>query len=257
MRTIVYQSYRTTHVPAWIELCMQTVRSWATSNEFEYQFIDDRLFNYVPPWFFQKTGKEICPATDFARLAVAKELLAHGFDRTIWVDADIVVFAPDLMAMDITNDFAFCHEVWAVPDENDQAVCEHRVNNSITVFTKSNIHLDFFIDACLRIAHNKPQLGKCDVGTVFLSQLRAILPFRLLSNVGMFNPYVMSDISNGTEQFLRSYAQHMPAPLACANLCSSLLGIQLPGITADNRFYEGVLEKCLKTKGDIINQFFK
>jgi hypothetical protein len=255
-KTIVYQSYRSTNVPAWIELCLQTVRAWASANSFDYRFIDDQLFDYAPPWFREKAQNQICPVSDLARLIVAKELLAQGYDFTVWVDADMVVFEPERLAVNIKKDFAFCQEIWLSPDASGQAVCHYRVNNSITVFARNNVHLDFFIDSCQRIARHKPQLGKLDIGTAFLTQLSHILPFPLLTNVGMFSPAIMADIAGGREQYLKNYAQRISAPLACANLCASLLDNQSPGKSTDNRLYETVVEQCLQTKGEVINRFF-
>jgi hypothetical protein len=48
-RTVVYQSYRTRDVPAWIATCMHTVRAWAASRGFDYRFIDGRLFDRALP----------------------------------------------------------------------------------------------------------------------------------------------------------------------------------------------------------------
>jgi hypothetical protein len=256
MKTIVYQSYRRAHVPNWIEGCMQTVRSWAEANTFEYQLIDDRLFDYVPLWFRQKAGSQICPVTDLARLAVAKEFLAQGYDRTIWIDADIVIFSPELMRITLEKDFSFCHEIWLEPGKNGQPSCSHRVNNSVTVFSKDNVHLDFFIDACLRTTQHKEHIGKLDVGTEFLSKLRNILPFPLLKNVGMLSPAIMTSLASNNEHYPKIYAQHLTEPLACANLCGSLLGQPIPGGKSDDRLYTTVMEKLLQTKGGVINRFF-
>ena len=256
MKTVVYQSYRTTNVSPWITACMQTVRAWAAANHFDYQFIDDRLFDYAPAWFRDKAAPHICPVTDLARLVLARQLLAQGYERTVWVDADMVVFAPERLTVDVGNDFAFCHEVWLATNQDKQVGYVHNVNNSITIFTQgSATYLDFFIDACQRVALNRPELGKLDVGTLFLTQLRSVLPFRLLGNVGMFSPHTMQAIADGTEQYLRTYGQALKTPLACANLCGSLLGQQTDGITTDDRFYSAVVEKCMQTQGDVVNRF--
>lgn len=257
MKTIVYQSYRTTGVPPWIETCMQTVRDWAAASSHDYRFIDDRLFDYVPAWYREKAGPQICPVTDLARLMVARELLDEGYDNAVWVDADMLVFAPESLLVNIEKDFAFCHEIWLQPDAAGLPTCTHRVNNSITVFARNNTHLEFFIDACQRIARHKPGLGKLDVGTRFLTQLRGVLPFPLIANVGMFSPAVMADIAGGEDQFLRHYARHLMSPLACANLCGSLLGTQVAGVASDDRFYEAVVDRCLRTRGEVINRHFE
>jgi len=256
MRTVIYQSYRTANVPAWLGQCLQTVQSWAAANRFDYQFIDDRLFRYVPPWFLHKASGHLCTLTDLARLLVARELLDKGYDRTVWVDADLVVFAPEALALDSAEECAFCHEAWVEAGTDGQLRCSHRVNNSVTVFTKASPFLDFYIDACQRIARSKPQLGKLDIGTGFLTNLRAILPFPLLGNIGVFSPFIMAEIASGAGPYLPSYMRQVAAPLAGANLCSSLRGKAVFGIPMDDRLYETVVARCLQTKGDVVNRFF-
>ncbi len=255
MRTVVYQSYRTTNVAPWIARCMATVQAWAQANGFDYRFIDDRLFAYAPDWFREKAQHHVCPVSDLARLLVAKELLAQGYARTVWVDADMLVFAPQHLRLDAIREFAFCKEIWFYRDADGQAQYREGVNNAITIFTQHNRHLDFFIDACLRIADTRPQLGKLDVGTLFLSQLGQILPFQVLTNVGLFSPDLMADMLRGADDSLRSYAARLNAPLACANLCTSLQGSSVNGIVCDDALFDAVVDRCLQTQGDVINQW--
>jgi len=256
MKTIVYQSYRPTNVPGWIEICMQTVRSWAALNGFEYQFIDDSLFDYVPRWVREKSVGEICPQTDLARLIVAKKYLSQGYDHTIWVDADMVVFAPERLVVSPHTGFSFCHETWVKTDQQGKLVISHHINNSITSFAKHNPQLDFLIDACLRIAHLKPKLTRLDLGTTLLSSLGNAIPIPLLTNVGMFSPGMMTDITSGTDLYLKAYATKMMAPLACANMCASLVGRSSGDVAGDNLLYEQVIDKCLESKGEVVNRHF-
>ena len=254
MKTIVYQSYRTQKVPAWISACMGTVRAWADQQGFDYRFYDDGFFEYAPPWFRDKAQHGICPVTDLARLVVARELLAQGYQRTVWVDADLLVFAPEQLRLDRTQDFMFCHELWVWADAAGALQLMHRVNNSITVFCAGNTHLDFFIDACLRIGRHQPQIGKLVVGTRFLSGLRSVLPYPLLENVGMVSPAMMQEIALGqATPHLRRYAQALLAPLACANLCGSLHGRQLSGVFSGDALYEKVIDTLLASRGAVVN----
>lgn len=253
MRTIVYQSYRTTHVPEWIKTCMQTVKTWADLNAFDYQVYDDSFFEYAPEWFRNKANHEICPVTDLARLVVARELLSQKYDRTIWVDADMLIFDPEKFIITTEKDFQFCHEIWLLTDSEGKRRIEHHVNNSITIFCKNNIHLDFFIDACHRIGRTKASIGKLDVGTIFLSRLRNILPFPLLENVGILSPTLMKEIVLNEPIVLVEYVNQLSAPLACVNLCASLSGQNVQGVTASHSLYSGVIEILLSGRGDAIN----
>ncbi|MCE9618528.1 MAG: hypothetical protein K8R92_01300 [Planctomycetes bacterium] len=254
MKTIVYQSYRTSRVEPWIATCMKSVKAWAESKDFEYRFFDDSFFEYAPDWYRDKVNHQICPVTDLARLVAAKEFLANGYERTIWIDADMLVFAPEKLAIDLESDFTFCHEVWMVPEAAGTNHVSHRVNNSVTAFCKGNVHLDFFIDACQRIARHKPEIGKLDVGTLFLTQLRNALPFPLLENVGMLSPALMTDIALDMPHRLIEYARHLSAPLACANLCGSLQGQNFQGAVADDSIYEKAIDTLLSDRGESINR---
>ena len=253
MKTIVYQSYRTNNVPDWIKTCMQTVKAWADSNQFDYQTFDDSFFEYVPEWFRNKTNNEICPITDLARLIVAKQFLSEGYERAIWIDADMLVFEPEKLVVNIERDFLFCHEIWLLKDAANALHVSHRVNNSFTVFCRNNVHLDFFIDACLRIGKQKITIGKLDIGTNFLSKLRNILPFPLMENVGILSPALMREIVLEEPLGIIEYAQNLISPIACGNLCASLKGRDIQGVIADDSLYTNVINALLSTRGDIIN----
>ena len=44
---------------------------------------------------------------------------------------------------------------------------------------------------------DKAQVGKLDVGTKFLTELRAVMPYPLLENVGMLSPRMLYEITGG------------------------------------------------------------
>lgn len=232
---------------------MLSVEAWAKSNSFDYKIIDDSFFEYAPNWFREKAAQEICPVTDLARLVVAKDFLAQGYERAIWVDADMLVFDPEAFIIKLERDFMFCHEIWLFTDSTGARQVSHRVNNSVTVFCKNNVHLDFFIDACLRIGREKSTIGKLDVGTHFLSKLRNILPFALMENVGILSPTLMKELVLNKPSVLTEYARQLGSPLACVNLCASLEGQDIQGVTANHLMYEQVVDVLLSSRGKVIN----
>ena len=254
MKTVVYQSYRTQRVPGWIATCMSTVKAWAQASGFDYRFFDDSFLALPPAWYVEKCAGEICPVTDLARLMAARELLASGYERTVWVDADMLVFAPDALTVDGVEGFAFSLELWAWLDAQGQLQCDQRVNNSLFVMTRDNRQLDFLIDACLRIAMSKPRLDKLDIGSRFMTKLAESMPMPLVANVGLFSPLLMQAIANGDEAILRAYAQKLPIPLACANLCGSLVGQEMQGFAASSDNYDAVVRACLGTRGEVVNR---
>jgi hypothetical protein len=253
MKTVVYQSFRTERVPGWITTCMATVRSWAESSGFDYRFIDDSFFELAPAWYRERCAGEICPVADLARLVMARDLLRQGYDRTVWLDADMLVFAPQALSVETSEPYAFCFELWAFRDAAGQLQVRRAVNNSITLFSKGNSQLDFFIDTALRIAASQPRVHKLSISSLFLTALAKVMPMPLLNNVGIFSPLLMNDVA-GDETLLPAYASELPAPIAAANLCGSLAGQTMEGALADEAAYMTVIDKCLSSRGNVVNR---
>jgi hypothetical protein len=255
VKTIVYQSYRTSGVPAWIDRCMGTVRSWASARGFDYGFIDDRLFDYAPPWYRQKVADHVLLLSDLARLRVAQELLGRGYGRTIWVDADVLIFDPDRFAIAAAEGYAFCREVWIGRDDRGDPTCWEGVNNSVSVFTAGNAFLEFYIHACLSLVAKKPQIHRLDASTYFLTTLQGLMGLPLLSDVGLLSPVMMADLAQGTEAALRAYMARLGTPIHAANLCSSFRGTVCDGVSVDDRLFEASVDRLLETRGDAVNRF--
>lgn len=254
MKTVVYQSFRTTGVPGWITTCMDTVRSWARSRGFDYRFFDDSFLDLAPPWFRERCAGHTCSIADLARLVMARKLLEAGYERVVWMDADMLVFAPEALHVDAPGGYAFCFELWPWLDAEGRLQCEHKVNNSALVFTRGHHQLGFLIEACLGIASSKPQLDRLEFGPNLLTGLAQLMPLRVLNNIGMFSPLLMRDIGSGEERWTAAYAAQLPVPLAAANLCNSLVGQTVQDHAAAEADYEAVVATCLRTRGDVVNR---
>lgn len=255
MRTLVYQSYRTVNVPRWISRCMGTVRDWAARSGFDYRFIDDRLFTCVPPWYRQKVGGDVLLVSDLARLLLAREFFGQGFARVAWVDADLLIFDPERFRIDVTEEYAFCREVWVDLPPEGVLECAVRVNNAVTVFVNPNSFLDFYIHAGQAIVRRKPRLGRLDVGTGFLTGLHDLMLLPLLDNVGLVSPVMAADLVRGRDNSLRAFMAHFGFPVYAANLCASFRGEWFYGIPLDDTLYEAVVEILLRTRGEVLNRW--
>lgn len=253
MNTVVFQSFRSNHLPTWIGRCMQTVREWAASRGFAYRFIDDRAFEHVPDWL-RRRAPNTCTKMDLSRLVLARELLCD-YERAVWVDADIVIFAPERMEIPESESCFFSREIWFSRAPVKGLLWHEKVNNSVTGFRRGNAQLDFLIDACERIARHSQALHKLDLGTRLLSRLNELVPLPLLDHVGMFSPLIMASIARGLESCLQAYARHLPAQLACANLCMSFQGMRIAELQVDEALSHLVIDRCLQTRGSIVNRF--
>lgn len=261
MKTIVYQSYRGDETPNWLENCMQTVKDWAELKEYHYQRVDN-FFDYVPDWYIAKAQGKLNIIADLARLEIAKKFLDAGYDQTIWIDADVVVFDPDKLTIDTTEDYLLCREVWLdTEDEKNLGegtlFCTQKVTNSLVYFAKGNSFLDFYIYASKSILKNQTgRLSRLAVSTKFLSRLYEIMELPVFPNMGLFSPILMHGIVEDKKSISQLYAESLESPVYAANLCLSFRNQSHKGIMVTDKLFEETIDKLVQTKGEMINRYF-
>ena len=79
---------------------------------------------------------------DLARLELAARFLAEGYERAVWIDADVLVFDPQRFEINVNNSFTVSREVCLYLE--DGWCIERGVNNSVAVFQRENTFLRFF-----------------------------------------------------------------------------------------------------------------
>ena len=252
MKTIVYQSFRTDDVPPWVESCLRSARDWAAAKEFEYRFFDDAFFEFCPDWYRDRVERNILLMSDLARLVAARRLLDEGFEQAIWIDADLLIFAPRAFEVDAAHDetFAFNTELW-VNREQGRFMGWWRVNNALCTFARGNAFLDFYIDACQRIVRKAPpgEIDRLSVGTNFLTGLHQLSPLPLLRCAGTFNPILMEHLAHGQLEPLRAYRKYFGRPIGAANLCGSFRGEVCQGVKMEDSIYDGTIAALLGPAG--------
>ena len=251
-RTVVYQSFRTSNVPAWMTACMESAKQWAQASGFEYRFYDDQFFGFCPPWYREQVSNHILLMSDLARLVAGKALLDEGFERVIWVDADLLIFAPSAFKVHADTPFAFCRELW-VGWENGKFVGWPRVNNAVCTFARGNSFLDFYIDAAQRIVRQALKLDPLSIGTTFLTGLHALMPIPQIQSVGTFNPILMDYLAQGRLEPLSEYRTKFANPIAAANLCGSFSGKTVQGVLMSEAIYAGAVSQLLGDPGRTIS----
>ncbi|HLO84518.1 MAG TPA: hypothetical protein VK203_05815 [Nostocaceae cyanobacterium] len=261
MKTIVYQSYRGSDTPNWLTTCMQTVKDWAELNGYDYQR-EDNFFDYVPDWYIDKAQGKINVIADLSRLEIAKKFLDEGYDQTIWMDADVVVFDPHNLKIDTPEEYLVCREVWLDTEDNKNfgegdIFCTEKVTNSLVYFTKNNSFLDFYIYATKSILKNQTgRLSRLAVSTKFLSKIYEIMELPLFPNMGLFSPILMHAIVEDKHEIIQLYAQALKSPIYATNLCFSFRNQSHKGIMVTDQLFEEVIDKLIQTKGEIINKYF-
>lgn len=225
MKTVVYQSYRTESVPEWINRCQESVRDWASDKGFDYRFWGDEAFDLLPDDFRARAAGRLPILSDLSRLLLARQLLTEGYGRTIWIDADVLIFNPDQLEITVTRDFSFCREIWVQEEPDGKLKVYRNVHNALCVFVEGNSFLDFYIDACQRIVgqmEGEQGLVNQIIGPKLLTSLHNTLGYPLIETVGMLSPPVLRDIDRGGGAALDVLVREKSTPLYAANLCDSL-----------------------------------
>jgi len=206
------------------------------------------MFTYAPDWYREKVQDQVLLVSDLTRLVIGKELLDEGYERVIWMDADLLVFDPAQFEIEVKEQYAFCYETWVDVNEQQTLQANWRVNNSVSVFCKGNSMLDFYIQACQDIVQKKTNFGPWYIGTVFLTMLRRIYPFELLKNVATISPFLMHAILQDKKPARELFAKVQGHPVYAGNLCGSYDAYGYKGLKFEEGDYEQLVEVLLESK---------
>jgi hypothetical protein len=256
MKTVVLQTFRTTNVPIWMQRCMASVRAWAELHGYDYEFMDDRIFDLCGADYLAQVGDNKRSITNLARLELIRLRLAGQYERAAWLDADTFVFAPAAFRMDISAGYAFAREVWVDRDRVGGTVIFDRVHNASCVFTRGQADLDFFIRTARYIAATRQIRESYQVGVRLLSGLQYPMGFPLLQDSGMFSPAILHALVNGDNELIAILARGHAHPVHAANLCLSLIGAPSPfwNSTPEDTAMKA-MDRLEQSAGEIINRF--
>lgn len=230
--TIIIQSHKPD--PGQFEKrCVERTRAWAESAGHEYLCIEDELFDLLPDGVIEAAHGRMQMAADIARLIWIQNLLDDGWARVVWIDADVLIFRPDLMMIDVPEGYAFGHEDWVQPDRNSKPRIHRNVHNAILIFTPSGrVTLDFYLQtATSMLSRAGPNVPPQFVGPKLLSALHNVVGFPLTHAVGMASPLVLRDLASGGGRALDMLMAARGGDIAALNLCASLVGSTVDGVT--------------------------
>lgn len=220
---LVLQSHKKPLPHQWLARCMDSVKSWAQINQFEYQYIGDELFDFVPAPLLDKTKHQKVIATDLARLKALQDYLTKGFDTVVWCDADFLVFVPEKFIL--PNElYAIGREVWVQEDKTDsnKLVAFVKVHNAFMMYKKGNSFLDFYTNTAERLlTQNNGCMPAQFIGPKLLTAIHNVAQCPVLETAGMLSPLVVKDIANGSDVALDLFKQKSPQNILAANLCGS------------------------------------
>lgn len=220
-RSLVIQSHRSPLPYPWLSDCCASVRRWCEAKRFDYRFLDDELFDVVPPELREKLAGRTVIASDLARLKVMRQALREGFETVVWLDADFLVFDPAGFVLP-DEPCAVGREVWVQHDRHGKLKVYKKVHNALLMFRRGNGFLDFYIETAERLLRqHRGGMPPQFIGPKLLTALHNVCRLPVMESAGMLSPLVIHDLLQGDGEALRRFRDHSPAPLAGANLCTS------------------------------------
>ena len=248
--TLVLQSHRKPLPADWLQNCLTSVKNWSESNDFDYKFIGDELFEYISQSLLEKTKTQRVIATDLARLKALQRYLAEGYDTVVWCDADFYIFSPGKFLLP-DEKYALGREVWVQMGEaGSKKLNAHvKVHNAFMMYKSGNSFLDFYIDSAENsLIKNTGRMPPQFIGPKLLTAIHNVVQCPVLESAGMLSPLVIENIAAGGGKALKLFQRKSPQPIYAANLCNSLF--------VSNAYSASDIERCiekLKADQDFIN----
>jgi hypothetical protein len=208
---------------SWYEPCRDSVRGWAASRGYEYQWLGDELFDLLPTEIRARTRAQPVVASDIARLAAMQNALADGADRAVWLDADTFVISADRFELPAGRE-VFGREVWVQEDAAGRLRVHDKIHNAFLQFASDSPVLPFYRYAAERLVLRHegamvPQLA----GPKFLAVLHNLLELPVAECAQVLSPVVIRDLIAGDGPALELFRRSAPASPAAVNLCGSLV----------------------------------
>lgn len=257
--TVVVQSFRTHDVPGWIQDCIRTVKAWAEQSGFAYKMTGDEFLELPPAWYREKAAQHITVVTDLARLLLVRQCFTEGFDRVIWIDADMVIFSPGLLSIDPELSFGYCREVWVERIDPDRVDISPKINNAACLFRNNapaRAHLNEYMNACLSIVANVPRIeDHTEVGTRYLTSMHSQSPLAILTGFGLLSPAMIYALLNSEHELLMQFMKSQGGPIYAANLCNFFRTVEAGFARVPDSVYSAVVKQLIGTEGRILNEF--
>jgi hypothetical protein len=253
--TIVIQTFRKHTIPAWIQRCLDSVQKWAALHEHDYSLAGDEFYDLCGPEYLARGSKNPQAITNLARLVATRQRLDAGYQRVIWMDADVFVFDSarlvfDFPAESLTTGYAFGRETWLDRDAAGVIrVSSPLAHNAATFFTQDAVDLDMLITLIRHIDAKRQLVSNFQVGTPLLRGLQYSLMFPTFSHVGMFSPLLLRALADRDERILRFYGRAYRYQACAGNLCHSA-GRQ---VTEDEIWR--AMDQLELAAGDAINKY--
>ena len=244
--------YSDNAVPAWIQRCIDSVRRWAELRGHDYLLAGVEFVELCGPEYLARGNKNPQAITNLARLVATRKHLDAGYQRVIWMDADVFVFDPVRLVLDfpdqkLSTGYAFGREVWVYQDFDGALHARPPdAHNAATYFTCAAVDLDVLISLIRHIDASRKLVSNYQIGTRLLHGLHYSLMFPTFTHVAMFAPALVQALAEHDEKVLRFYSDIYRYQSCAANLCQYAL--------PEDTLWRA-MDHLEESAGDVINQY--
>ncbi|SDE23708.1 hypothetical protein [Kordiimonas lacus] len=244
MKTVILQSHTENALTPWLRGCLSSVEAWAARVGADYCFLGDELFSHIPRWVQEKVSPQTVIATDLARLRLMQHALRDGYDRVVWLDADMLIFAPERFQLpDGTH--AVGREAW-VQQTHGSLKAYKKVHNAFLMTTTDDTFLPFYADAAERmLTRAQPPLVPQFIGPKLLTALHNMTELCVEERAGMLSPLALRAVLNGGGKAYEMTLEGHKVPPAAFNLSASYCGRASDGVCNTDADYAAVIEKLM------------
>lgn len=236
MSTLALQSLHD-GAPGWLGRCLGSVRDWAAAQGHAYRFIGDELFDPIPQPARAACRGATLPLTDLGRLLWMRRLHEEGWDRVIWLDADVLVLDPTLRI----DGEGVGREAWISRAPGGGFRALPGVNNCAMSFAAGSPLLARYLAAALEAAEGLTAAPHPRaLGPDLLLRLHRAAPFPLIPDIAMLSPLVLGALDAGDPAPAAAHDAVWAGPVRAANLCGSL---------ADHRAMARIVERLAAAPG--------
>ncbi len=220
MRVLALQSDKPAPRAAWRRRCLASVEGWAAARGYEYRFIGDELFSPIPENLRRACRGVVLPLTDIGRLLWLRKLLDEGWDRVIWLDADILIFDPALrIEAEVVG-----REIWISKGLRDGFRAAESVNNCVLSMTAKSPLLGRLLDATLaEAAELRAPPHPRALGPDLFRRLHSAQSLPVAPDIAMASPPMIASLADREPAAMAAHHSVWKGPVRAANLCGSLI----------------------------------
>ena len=218
--------------PGWINSCLQSVRDWAMSNQFDYRFAEDNIKSLVDETIWQQTENAPQAGFDVLRLVWMQEVLRPSHTThhdgniryCMWLDADTLVIDGQRLTDHLPwgSPFAVGRENWLHREGSRVRVRRH-VHNAALWANSENPVLPFYEFAARKILERiQPPFVPQLIGPKLLTSWHNVIGFDVMECCTMVSPDLVTAIETTDRPALAMYSRACEYGVAAVNLCTSL-----------------------------------